>query len=172
MANKQSEVTGKVILIGPPGVGKTSILNKLVYNDFKFQTTVTEKPENYLYTKDLGDKNLKLALWDTAGQEKFRAVSRQYYRNANAAFIVVSIEDPQAEKQISDWSREVHKYAGDVKKCILINKSDLPQDKHAVDDEMIENIKQEQECECYKVSAREGHNIQEAIDYIIDQIKV
>ena len=85
----------KVVIIGDTNVGKTSILNRYVHNTFQPNMPATcnsvFKSKEVVVNGD-GDK-VKLNIWDTAGQERYDALSKIYYKNAEAALIVYDITE-------------------------------------------------------------------------------
>ena len=81
-----------VILVGDSNVGKTSILNKFIHGSFSNKIKCTINVE--FHAKNLKiDKNLyaRLTIYDTAGQEKYRALTQNYYRNANGVILVFDL---------------------------------------------------------------------------------
>ena len=82
----------KVLLLGAPAVGKTSILYRYVKNQFSHDY-ITNIGINYLTKKiNLDKKNLtKLVIWDVAGQEKFKFLRNQYYEGTQGALLILSV---------------------------------------------------------------------------------
>ena len=81
----------KIILVGDPGVGKTSILTKFVTNEFQSVYSSTIGVEFKLKDIYVNNNCARLKIWDTCGQEKFRAITRQYFKNSNGVFIVFDL---------------------------------------------------------------------------------
>lgn len=72
--------------------------------------------------------NVKLQIWDTAGQESFRSVTRSYYRGAICVFLVYDITRRKSFSNIKKWLQDVKEYSYNKVLLVLIgNKSDLPQ---------------------------------------------
>mmetsp|Transcript_1162 Transcript_1162/g.2804 ORF Transcript_1162/g.2804 Transcript_1162/m.2804 type:complete len:95 (+) Transcript_1162:25-309(+) len=88
---EQYDLLFKVIIIGDSGSGKTSLLHNYLEGRFKKNTTQTIAVEFGCKRLTLGGKRIKLQIWDTAGQEKFRSVTRSYYRGAAGAIVVYDI---------------------------------------------------------------------------------
>ena len=94
MSNNNEE--NKVVLIGKSGVGKTCIIEQFITNDFNENQDSTISAQ--FCRKDFefqGGEKISLDIWDTAGQEKFRALTRIFYKNAKAVIIVYSITNKQ-----------------------------------------------------------------------------
>jgi Ras-related protein Rab-18 len=117
----------KIILIGESAVGKTSIMFRYCHDTFTEdrQPTVGVGFKPKLIT--MNEESIKLAIWDTAGQEKYRTIATTYYRNADGALLVYDISRPETlDKLTSVWIPELESNAGPgVRKLVVGNKSDL-----------------------------------------------
>mmetsp|Transcript_3002 Transcript_3002/g.7003 ORF Transcript_3002/g.7003 Transcript_3002/m.7003 type:complete len:165 (+) Transcript_3002:94-588(+) len=78
----------KVVLLGSSGVGKSSILRRLVEDKFQDDERATIGAEFKSHTVDINDRKYVLNIWDTAGQERYGCLQEMYYRGASAAIIV------------------------------------------------------------------------------------
>ena len=85
--------------------------------DFRFKTVKS------------GDKNIKLQIWDTAGQQRFRTITNTYYKNSHAVILVYDITNKDSFDSIQEfWMHEVESYAdSDVLKVLVGNKADMKQ---------------------------------------------
>ena len=81
----------KIIIIGDAGVGKSNILTRYTKNEFDSSKQPTVGVEFSSKKIKVDNKNIKLQIWDTAGQEKFKAVSKQYYKGAVGVMLVYDI---------------------------------------------------------------------------------
>ncbi len=54
------------------------------------------------------DKNVKMQIWDTAGQEKYRTIAKNFYQKANGVIIVFSLDDPDSFDKIESWLNQIH----------------------------------------------------------------
>ena len=83
----------KVVLIGDAGVGKSSILYNITNNQFfhNYNMTIGVEYNSKIVTKDA--KYIKLQIWDTAGQEIFRSITKSYYRNNSVIIVVYDTTD-------------------------------------------------------------------------------
>jgi Ras-related protein Rab-2A len=88
------------------GIGKSCVLKRLVENDFKEDHDVTVGVEFGSYLIKIEDKILKLQIWDTAGQEAFRSITKIFYRGAHAAILAYSIVKKETFENLNDWLRE------------------------------------------------------------------
>jgi small GTP-binding protein len=150
----------KIILIGSVSVGKTSIFNKFIIGEFSqtYKSTITvECKSKYLKI----DKNLfaKLNIWDTCGAEIFRAVTKQYYRGADAAIVIFDLTEQNTFNDLKKWLKDI-KNCGDKNIQILIvgNKLDLV-GKRKVTQSQAMNFCKDNGYKYIEASAKDGTNV-------------
>ena len=147
MENKE-ELVFKIITLGDSGVGKTSIIRRYVYNDFDMNNMSTIGL-NFAF-KDVTLKNgvkIKLKIIDTAGQEKYRSLSRNYIKNAEGVLFVFSYENSSERKSfehINQWveffneNNNIEK----IQKYLVGNKNEFKDKSHIQQSEINELTKQ------------------------------
>lgn len=115
--------TYKIIIVGNANVGKTSLLNR--YIDDNFTTHVPSTIGIEFIHKEMGDET-KLSIWDTAGQERFQSIGSALYRNADAIIFVYDVSDIDSYHSLEYWYRQYLTYGDrDSIKILVGNKSDL-----------------------------------------------
>ena len=100
----------KTILLGESGVGKTSIINRYLKNEFmdNILSTTGQYYLEKIITYDNNEK-VRLEIWDTIGQEKYRGVVRNYYQCASAAILVYDISKRDSFEEMKNyWVNELH----------------------------------------------------------------
>jgi small GTP-binding protein len=121
-----SDVAKKVILLGNSGVGKTSLANRWILNDFEPDIAQTIGPRNTIRSVEVGGRQVKVALWDTAGQEQYRAIAPLYIRGARSACVVASLDSPESFDALSTWLELLDSSQdGPVASVLAVNKIDL-----------------------------------------------
>ena len=133
-----SEISYKIILIGNSGVGKTSFFRKLYTGEFSEKNISTIGVEKKTYNLDINmdkdGKNVKnkfnIILFDTAGQEKFRAVTHTYYKDTDGIFLLYDITEKTSFENVKSWIDSISDSLGknkDSKYAIILigNKFDL-----------------------------------------------
>ena len=117
----------KVLLIGAPGVGKTALVDRFVFNKFEtnYQTTVGVN----ILTKDVEfspGEICTLAIWDFGGEERFSQVRKNFYQGANGILAVFDLFNVNSFIQVLEWMMEIHEKVSENLPFVLIgNKTDL-----------------------------------------------
>ncbi|EAY22056.1 small GTP-binding protein, putative [Trichomonas vaginalis G3] len=121
------EITLKVVVIGDSSVGKTCISLRYLTGEFSSQTTPTIAAGFCNAKVKVGKNNINLLIWDTAGQESYRSLTSQYYRETKIALIVFDLTSPQSLESVTDWHERVCEVnEGKVITVLIGNKYDLP----------------------------------------------
>jgi len=116
----------KYIIIGDSGVGKSCILLQFLDSSYRDNHEVTIGVEFGAKCIEVEDKSMKLQIWDTAGQEAFKSITRAYYRSAAAALLIYDITRRGTFEHVSEWMHECRENGNSQMTIILIgNKSDL-----------------------------------------------
>ena len=155
----------KILILGDSGVGKTSILIKYINNKFDESHIATIGVDYMDKTIKYKNINIKLQIWDTSGQEKFRSIARNFYRNSDAIFIVFDLNNKHTYNNIKQWINDVEEHCPNIKKILLGNKSDLEKN---VSEEIIKNFAKENNLQYFETSAKNGTNIKEAFKAMVD----
>lgn len=136
----------KIVLIGDAGVGKTSIITRLLHNKFDESVQATLNPDYYNYTLKVNDYVIRMQIWDTAGQEKYNSIISNHYRSAEAAIFVYSIGNKSSYDNLKEWYKQLTDVQSDentnVKKILLGNKKDLENERE-VEEKDAENFAKE-----------------------------
>ena len=167
---EEYEMMVKVILIGDSGVGKTNIMSKFLKNQFMEESKATIGVEfgSKLFNHE-GHK-IKAQIWDTAGQEKYKAITGAYYKGSKGALVVYDITQKKTFENIEKWVNDL-KAAGDPKITIILigNKNDLD-DKRQVSKDQGEEKARSFGCAFLETSAYSGDNIDKAFNLMVKEI--
>ena len=122
----QYDVSFKIIVIGDSGVGKSCLTNKATRNIFEDNYHATVGFEFFTFNLKINDKIVKLQIWDTCGQELYRSLISNFYRNTSLAIIVYSVTSELSFQNVDMWLKELRTNAApDVKVILIGNKIDL-----------------------------------------------
>jgi len=152
----------KYIIIGPSGVGKSCLL--LQFTDKRFHTDhdLTIGVEFGARMINIDGKQIKLQIWDTAGQESFRSITRSYYRGAHGALLVYDISRRETFNHLKSWLAEVQEHSNKEMIIMLIgNKNDL-EHKRAITYEEGKKFADENHLIFMETSAKTAANVEEA----------
>jgi len=159
--HKNYDLNFKIIVIGNIGVGKSCLSLKATKGIFLEEYISTIGFEFYCFNVKVDDKIIKLQIWDTCGQEAYRSLIKNFYRNASLAIIVYSVEDSQSFFDIDIWLKQVKTYGTSSCKIFLIgNKIDTNDRK--VSTEQGIKCKNDFFFDCFmETSAKDGINTKE-----------
>ena len=168
--SEEYEMMIKVILIGDSGVGKTNIMSKFLKNQFLEDSKATVGVEfgSKLFIQQ-GHK-IKAQIWDTAGQEKYKAITSAYYKGSKGALVIYDITQKETFANIEKWINDL-KCKGDPKITIIIigNKNDL-EEKRQISKEQGEEKAKSFGCAFLETSAFSGDNIEKAFEMMVKEI--
>ncbi|XP_054620003.1 ras-related protein Rab-25-like [Dunckerocampus dactyliophorus] len=116
----------KVVLIGESGVGKSNLLTRFTKNEFNHDSRTTIGVEFSTRTVQLDNCTIKMQVWDTAGLERYRAITSAYYRGAVGALLVYDITKHVTYESAERWLKELYDHADPHMVVMLVgNKNDL-----------------------------------------------
>ena len=162
-----SEISLKILLIGDSSVGKTSLLLRYTDNNFtdsQISTIGVEYKNKEIKYKDM---DIKLQIWDTSGQERFRSLTQNFYRNADGILFVFDLTKPATFEDIRIWLNESEGYAQNFKKLLVGNKNDLAPE---VTQERIDKFREKKGIPYVDASAKEGNNVNKVFEDLVEQI--
>ncbi|RVD92650.1 ras-related Rab-1A [Tubulinosema ratisbonensis] len=115
----------KILIIGDSSVGKTSIIKKYINERVPLQELETIGIDFMSKSTTIDNQQIKFLIWDTAGQEKFRALTRAYYRGAQGVFIVFDLTDIKSKNSVPAWIKDIENNTTENIPIILVgNKLD------------------------------------------------
>jgi len=160
----------KMLVIGDPDVGKTSILLSFTGDPLNPGFAPTIGIDFKVKTIEMDGKQIKFQLWDTAGQERYRTITKVYYRSAMGIILVYDITNAKTFENIKKWMISIQDNApADVDMILLGNKCEL-EEKRQVSKERGERFAIEHGIRFLETSARTGANLDEAFTSIVKDI--
>ena len=157
-----NEETIKIIILGDSKVGKTSFLIRFTKNKFD-ETYLATIGIDYIYRIiNIENKLYKLMYYDTAGEEKYKSIPKNYIKNMQGIILMYDITNKLSFDSIIDWISDVKEIKGENFPMILVgNKIDLNESRE-VTEEMGYELAEKNQIEFFETSNKDGTNIQEA----------
>ncbi len=160
----------KILLIGSSGVGKSSISNQFVNNEFQESTLNTIGVDLKIKNIEYNGFVYRCQLWDTAGHERFKSITSSYYRGADCAIVVFDLTNRESFNDLSFWFGEVNNYTSSILFYLVGNKQDLV-DLRENDNKTIEEFIVKHNIDNYiEVSAKQNLNIEQLFRNIVSKI--
>ncbi len=122
----------KILLAGDESVGKTSLIRRLVKNEFAIDYKPTLGFEITSHSLQIKDIPITLVIWDIAGQTSFQALRREYYKGSHGFLLVFNLANRISLRNLEYWAAEIKEICPNAPLVILGNKSDLPDQKATV----------------------------------------
>ncbi|KAH0793333.1 small GTP-binding protein [Histomonas meleagridis] len=122
--------TIKIVLVGDTRVGKSCLLSKFVQGSFDKDMPATIGAAFFIKIIQTPNGNVRLQLWDTAGQEQFRSLAPMYYRSASVAVLVFDLTSKSTLDGLDEWAAEIlDKAPPGVRLVVIGNKLDLKEER-------------------------------------------
>ena len=172
MSTEQNEYTMlfKIVIIGDTYVGKTNILSRYISNEFDPNSNSTIGVELTTKTYNFDNNDVKVQIWDTAGQEKYRSITSSYYKGAQGCLLVYDITKKKSFDNIDKWYSELKSNSDEkIYTMLLGNKSDLEENRE-VSIEEAEKKAKNFNIAFMETSAYNGNNINKAFSELINNV--
>lgn len=167
-----SEPKFKIGLVGESGVGKSCLLVRWVDDQFFTEDDKFTIGVDYKFKQiTIKDKSIKLQIYDTAGQERFRTVTASFYRGAHGILLVFDLTQKDSfETRVEEWLKEIKSYTPDNTPIVLVgNKCDL-KEKRAINYETAKAWADEHNLQYIETSAKDATNVNEAFTSLAEKI--
>ncbi|KAH0622060.1 hypothetical protein JD844_023983 [Phrynosoma platyrhinos] len=162
MLEEDMEVAIKVVVVGNGAVGKSSMIQRYCKGIFTKDYKKTIGVDFLEREMQVNDEDVRLMLWDTAGQEEFDAITKAYYRGAQACVLVFSTIDRESFEAIPTWKDKVVSEVGDIPTVLVQNKIDLL-DYSCIKNEEAEALAKKLKLRFYRTSVKEDLNVTEGV---------
>ena len=154
----------KYIIIGDAAVGKSNLLLRYVHGQFKPEYQLTIGVEFGAKNINISSKVFRIQIWDTAGQENFRSITRAYYKNSVCALVVYDISSRDSFNNVTSWIEDCKNQSPKTIFMVLVgNKCDL-EDKRQVSFEEGKELADKNELLFFESSAKDGINVDEIFE--------
>jgi small GTP-binding protein len=168
--DENSDITLKLLIVGGSGVGKTNFLNMFLNNKFNqnyFSSTGIDLQKKIMNIKN---KKVRIQIWDTAGQEKYKSITKNLFLKVMGALVLYDITNEESFTKLKEWVELIKEECGrHIKILIIGNKSDL-ESQRAIDKEDAMKYANEEKVQYIECSSKTGENVEKAIIVLSEKI--
>ena len=151
----------KYIIIGDSSVGKSNLLLRYAHDKFNEDYQATIGVEFGAKNVEIKNKTFRIQIWDTAGQENFRSITRAYYKNSVCAIIVYDITNKESFNNIQNWIEDCKNQCPKTIFFVLVgNKNDLENERRVSFDEG-KKFADSNNILFFESSAKTGNNVED-----------
>ena len=166
----KEELKFKVVIVGDSSVGKTNLVKRFMNNTFLKDSKATVGVEFMSKTFNVNKKIIKVELRDTAGQERYKAITAAYYKGAKGALIVYDVTNKISYDNVDKWCNELRiKGSKNISIVMIGNKTDL-KDNIVVNSEMSKEKANLLQVPVMETSALDASNVKEAFYLLIKEM--
>ncbi|XP_053894189.1 ras-related protein Rab-24 isoform X1 [Malaclemys terrapin pileata] len=162
----------KVVMLGKEYVGKTSLVERYVHNRFlvgPYQNTIGAA--FVAKVMSVRGRTVTLGIWDTAGSERYEAMSRIYYRGARAAIVCYDLTDSSSFQRAKFWVTELQNFEENCQIYLCGTKSDLLEEdrkKRGIDFHDVQDYADEIKAELFETSSKTGQSVDELFQKVAE----
>ena len=164
------DYTIKILVVGDSTVGKTNFIRMFIENKFNQNYMTTSGIDLKTSSIEIKNKKIRVQLWDTAGQEKYKAITKNLFLKVQAALIVYDITNEETFNNLKTWVRSIKEECGkQIQMLIIGNKNDLNEER-VVDKNIAMEYAKEEKIDYLETSSKTGDNIQKAISLLCEKV--
>ena len=164
------DYTIKILVVGDSTVGKTNFIRMFIENKFNQNYMTTSGIDLKTSSIEIKNKKIRVQLWDTAGQEKYKAITKNLFLKVQAALIVYDITNEETFNNLKTWVRSIKDECGkQIQMLIIGNKNDLNEER-VVDKNIAMEYAKEEKIDYLETSSKTGDNIQKAISLLCEKV--
>ena len=165
---KQKELLYKILLLGDSSVGKTCFLMRYADNTFQEIHMSTIGLDYKLKNVQLDDgKIVKIQIWDTAGQDRFRSITKNYYKGAHGIILIYDVTSRKTYENIKNWVAQIKEEVSEKVTIILVGNKIDDEKNRKVTTEEGEKMAKECELDFFETSAKSGVNIDSTFNELV-----
>ena len=170
-SSNDSDLVFKILLLGDSEVGKSCFLMRYSENVFIENYITTIGLDYKLKTVKLDSgKSIKVQLWDTAGQDKYRTIAKNYYKGSHGILLLYDITKQSSFDNIREWVRDIKEEVNEKAILFLIgNKIDM-EDQRKIPKEKGVELAEEFKIPFFEASAKSGENVDEVFKALYNKI--
>ena len=170
MEESDFDFTIKLLIVGDTCVGKTNFISVFMGNTFSENYMTTSGIDLKTTKIEIRNKKIRIQLWDTAGQEKYRAITKTLFLKVQGILILYDITKESSFNHLKDWIKSIREECGSQIQLLIVgNKSDLNESR-IIEKEKALAYAEEEKIKYIETSSKTGENIQKAISLLCEKI--
>jgi len=167
---RNSDYLYKVIIVGDSGVGKSCLVKRWIFDDFK-STLCSLGVEEHIKSYDVKGETVSIQIWDTAGQEQFRSLTNRFYRGAHGVLVVYDVTNIHSFENITKWLQDIDSFAtAEAPPKILLIANKIDAQNRTVSTQQGQILAQRQGLFFMEASAKTGRHVDSAIQILLQEI--
>ena len=161
----------KILLLGDTSVGKSCLLLRFCDNSFQEAHLTTIGLDFRLKNINLkDDRKVKIQIWDTAGEDRFRSITRNYYKGAKGILLIFDVTDKETFTHVRDWIERIHEESPEgITICLVGNKIDMNESR-VISNEEGKKIADEFKIPYFETSAKSNIGVEEVFTYLVKEV--
>lgn len=165
------EKTVKIVVAGDGGVGKTSFLNRLVYDNFDLKSELTKGVDFFSKSIQINETDINFVMWDFAGQKQFKSLLDGFVEGSVAAFLLFDLTRVSTIENVVTWLAKLKKLSN-IPIIILGTKYDRLENKFesSIDQYLMSLVESDNLLRYMKISSKTGYNIIEVFHALIEML--
>jgi len=167
--SSQYDYLYKVIFIGDSDTGKSSLSQRIAHDSFNPTYIDTIGVDFFIKYIKISGKIIKLQMWDTAGADRFRSITKSYYRGSNIICLVYDVTNLNSFKNIKNWMKDIEDFKKEKVYIVLVGNKCDSLDRVITEEEGI-NLAKEHNIDFLETSAKNDKNIFELLYHKINKL--
>jgi len=169
--NAEYDYLFKMLLVGDSGVGKSTLLHRLIDDDYSGSFVSTIGVDLMIKSLQVDNKSVKLQIWDTAGQERFRTITRSFYRGAQGCLLIYDVTDRESFDNVHQWLDDIRTYTRPDTIVLLVASKCDQQSRRVVSQGEGEDLARSCGLRFIETSAKSAHNVEKAFAMLAAELK-
>lgn len=170
-SNNYYDFVYKILLLGDSAVGKTCFLLRYADNTFSDNHISTIGLDYRLKVINIDkDKVAKIQIWDTAGQDRFKSITKNYYKGAHGIILIYDVTSVMSFNNIKNWVQQIRENATAKVEIILVGNKIDEENIRKVTTQEGERLAKDFNISFFETSAKNNVGVQEAFGFITNKI--